>query len=70
MILNWLWSPVFFYYHFIGTALVMILIMFLLNALFIFVTIKVKPKLAYAIVPYLIWLSFAAYLNGFIYSNL
>lgn len=70
MLLNWLWSPVFFYYHFIGSALAIILLMVLLNALFFFVTIKVKPKLAYAIVPYFIWLSFAAYLNGFIYSNL
>jgi tryptophan-rich sensory protein len=68
-ILNLSWSPLFFTYKMTGASFIVILLM----VIFIFLTIKefyLKSKLSgYILLPYLIWVSFASYLNGYIYVN-
>jgi benzodiazapine receptor len=68
-ILNLSWSPLFFTYKMPGASFMVILLM----VLFIFLTIKefyVKSKLSsYILIPYFVWVSFASYLNGYIYVN-
>lgn len=68
-ILNLSWSPLFFTYKMTGASFIVILLM----VVFIFLTIKefyLKSKLSgYILLPYLIWVSFASYLNGYIYVN-
>jgi translocator protein len=61
-ILNLLWSPIFFYYHQILFAFLELcmLWMFLLVLLF---TVKKQTKIYILLIPYLIWVSFAGFLN-------
>jgi len=74
MIGNWVWSPVFQYYHEIIAGLVIISVLIVLN-LYIFVAmLKVNIKimkvstryLAFIILPYIAWCCFATYLNAYI----
>jgi len=64
ILMNWLWTPLFFYFHLIGLSFLWIIII----AGFTFVTIyltKDKFKLiSIMLTPYFLWLVFAAYLNG------
>ncbi len=60
---NFLWSPVFFNLHRIGSAVVVIFTLWLLLALFIGVTWKFERGAAFLFLPYLFWVSFAAPLN-------
>lgn len=62
MSLNWLWTPIFFYYHFIALGLYFILGMILLSLAIIILTRKYQICLFF--IPYSVWLIFAAYLNG------
>lgn len=64
MILNWAWSPIFFNQHLIGMGFIIILSMILMNAVIFIKLYKKEHKcIAYLIVPYLLWLLFAGYLN-------
>ena len=60
---NFLWSPVFFNLHRIGSAVVVIFTLWLLLALFIGATWKFERSAAFLFVPYFFWVSFAAALN-------
>lgn len=66
-LLNLAWTPLFFGAHLIGVALVVIAVLWVM----ILITIrKVRPldRLAAALlIPYLLWVSYAAYLNAGIY---
>ncbi len=66
---NFIWSWIFFCWHEIGLALLDIGFLWL----FVFFTIlwffKVSKVAAYLLFPYIIWISFAFYLNLFIYFN-
>ncbi len=70
LILNSLWSIIFFGWQEIGYAFVEIILLWVA----IFLTIKQFAKIAkiaaWLMVPYLLWVSFAAYLNlGFLLLN-
>ena len=70
MLLNLAWSPVFFYYKNIGLALIIVIVM----DIFVVLTIKrffiVSKTAAILLLPYLIWILFATYLNiGFFLLN-
>ena len=70
IILNLLWSPAFFVMKNIGLALAIIILM----DITVFFTIKhfyrVSKFAAYLLIPYLIWILFATYLNlGFLLLN-
>ena len=65
-VLNVAWNPVFFYFHKITPAFVIILLLTLLIGFFLYVFwphIKYKSVL---LLPYFIWLLIASSLNGYI----
>lgn len=63
MVLNLLWSPVFFYLHKMDIALFILVIMDL-TAVFIITKFFQISKISGAIlIPYFLWLMFATYLN-------
>lgn len=63
LILNFLWTPLFFGLHWVAVAMTEILVMWY----FIFQTIRIACRLevraAYLLVPYLAWVTFASLLN-------
>lgn len=63
MVLNLIWSPVFFYFHNIGLALIIIILL----DIAVFMNIKefysVSKISGIILIPYLIWILFATYLN-------
>ena len=67
LVLNFLWSPVFFSAHQIGLALAIILL--LLAAILAFIVLSWREDRAAAglFVPYAAWVVFAAVLNGSLY---
>ncbi|MEI6456661.1 MAG: TspO/MBR family protein [bacterium] len=64
LLLNFLWSFLFFYFRVIGLALVEIVILWLSIILMICLFRKIKPMAAYLNIPYLLWVSFATILNA------
>lgn len=61
MLINLLWSTVFFTYMMFDLALVMIIVMFILTVVMFIMCMNNKYK--YLLIPYAIWLCFAFYLN-------
>jgi tryptophan-rich sensory protein len=67
---NALWVPVFFGLHWPGAALLIIGVMFGLIALTILRFARVDRLAAWLMLPYLLWVGFASYLNaGFWWLN-
>ena len=63
LVLNLAWSPVFFALHKVHFA-VLLIVMILVAAIATVIAFKrIRPLAAYLLVPYLLWLSFAAVLN-------
>ena len=69
LLLNFLWSVCFFALR--SPFLGLVVILALLVSVFAYIVSAVSRRLAAALlfVPYLLWLIFATYLNGFIYIN-
>ncbi len=67
LVLNYLWSPVFFALHQIGLALAVILALLLAIVLFIAATWRLEPVAAWLFVPYAAWVAFATLLNAAIW---
>lgn len=63
LILNFAWSFFFFIGQSIGWALIDIILLWLGIILFIKLAFKQKPALAWLLLPYFIWVSFAVLLN-------
>lgn len=63
LILNAIWSPIFFGAHAIGNALAIIVLLWAAIVLTILVFTKISKSTAWLLVPYILWVSFAAYLN-------
>jgi tryptophan-rich sensory protein len=66
--LNILWSLIFFGLRSPGWALAEILLLWLAIAATIWLFRKVYPPAAWLLVPYLLWVTFAAYLNYSIWT--
>ena len=64
LILNGLWTPIFFGLHLIGTALVEIIMMWIFILLTIISFWKVSKPAALLLLPYILWVSFAIALNA------
>ena len=64
LIFNAAWSWLFFYFHFPLVALIDITILIYLNQRILLIINKESRILFYLYLPYLIWLSFAAFLNA------
>lgn len=69
MVLNALWSPVFFGLRQLGSAMVVILFLWLAIALTIFAFWQVSHFAAYLMLPYLVWVSYASALNFSLWSR-
>ena len=67
LLLNALWTPLFFGYHSPGLALVNIVAQWVAIALHIAVFYRIKPAAGLLLVPYLLWVSFALVLNASIW---
>ncbi len=63
LLLNFAWSPVFFGWHQVGTALSLIAAMIVTALAMIFVIWRIRVVAALLLYPYLGWLIFAAILN-------
>ena len=64
LILNGLWTPIFFGLHLIGVALVEIVMMWAAILLTIFTFWKVSKSATLLLLPYILWVSFAVVLNA------
>ncbi|WP_158617407.1 TspO/MBR family protein [Legionella sp. km772] len=67
MMVNWLWTPIFFQFHLIGLGLGFLFLLIGLNSSLIFKLMKKHPIESLCFIPYLLWLVFATYLNAVIY---
>jgi len=67
LLLNWSWTPVFFFYKQVGLALLCILILTIITFILIIKSRKDYSYVTYLLTPYLLWLGFASYLNGYIW---
>jgi tryptophan-rich sensory protein len=67
VVLNWLWTPVFFTLHAILGGLIVIVFLNLTALLFVIRTWKTVPLSAWLMVPPLLWTLYAMYLNAGIY---
>ncbi|WP_245409625.1 TspO/MBR family protein [Allosphingosinicella vermicomposti] len=63
MVLNFLWSPVFFGMHQTRLGLAIILVMLVLTIATTFWFARLNKAAAWLLVPYMVWLSFASILN-------
>lgn len=69
MILNWLWSPIFFNLHLTGIALFILMLIVTINSYIILKLIKLNSRDWYIILPYFLWILFATYLNTVIIAT-
>jgi len=67
LILNLLWTPLFFYFHRIDLALMDISLLWISLAIFLTVALKVRT-VYWLFSPYFLWVSFAWVLNYSIYT--
>lgn len=63
LVLNAAWTPIFFGAHELGWALVEIIALWLAILITLFSFLRVSAMAALMLVPYLAWVSFAAFLN-------
>lgn len=68
LLLNFLWSPVFFSAHRIDLALVLILLLLLIILGFIVMSWRKDRMVAWLFAPYAVWVAFATLLNASIFS--
>jgi len=67
LVLNFLWSPVFFAVHRIGLALLVILLLLAAILAFLVMSWRQNRVAAWLFAPYAAWVAFAAVLNGSIW---
>ncbi|NCB49447.1 MAG: tryptophan-rich sensory protein [Alphaproteobacteria bacterium] len=67
LILNALWSYVFFELHFLLIAFGVLLLLITTLICFMHITYHIDRKITYLLIPYLIWISFASVLNMSLY---
>ncbi len=63
LIMNWAWTPLFFHFHWIGFSFLWILTLTFLTAFLIYLIKDKLKKTSVLLIPYFLWLVFAAYLN-------
>lgn len=64
LVLNFLWSVLFFYCHSFSLGMLDILLLDVSVFCFMWTGFKVKSVLGWLFVPYMVWLLLATYLNG------
>jgi tryptophan-rich sensory protein len=69
LLLNLSWTPLFFHYHLPEISLIVLIMMdFIVNLLIYFSYQKIR-LVSFLLIPYLLWLFFASYLNLYILQN-
>lgn len=68
LILNWMWTPLFFSYHLTGLALVCLSAIIILVAWIILKAYKSINLVPALLMPYLLWLLLAAHLNFYVWK--
>jgi translocator protein len=66
--LNFLWSFLFFEFHWMGIALFEIIVLWISIFLTILTFAKVDNRAAWLLVPYIAWVSFASILNFYFWD--
>lgn len=66
LLMNIAWSSMFFYHHSPTIAFICIIFLDILAAIYIALCYVFKPWAAWLQVPYMLWLLFATYLNGYV----
>lgn len=66
MLMNWLWTPLFFGLHLLTVSMVWLVFLTFLNMLLIIKACKEHKIIAWLLTPYALWLMYASYLNGVI----
>lgn len=66
MVLNWLWSPLFFTAHALLPAFALILILIYTAAMLFWLILPLDRKAAFIFIPYISWLTFAGHLSHYI----
>lgn len=67
VLLNWSWTPLFFYFHWIGASLFCITMIIIFTLITIIITRNTYKLSCIMLIPYFIWLIFAGYLNAIIW---
>jgi len=67
LVVNTMWSVIFFNWHELGLALAVIILMWLMIATSIYLFKKIQPLAGWLLVPYILWVSFATILNASIW---
>ena len=67
IILNLSWIPTFFIFENAGLSLIIILVLNIIIAIQIILFYKISKVSAYLLIPYIFWITFASYLNTYIY---
>lgn len=70
LILNWSWTPLFFRYHLTGFALLVLMSMDILVGMIIWLAYPKLRSVSLLMLPYLLWILFATYLNFYIFVNI
>ena len=70
LVLNLIWSPVFFYMQNPLRALIIIIVLDILVFLNVITFFKISKPAGWFLIPYMVWILFATYLNaGFVSLN-
>jgi len=64
LILNGLWTPIFFGLHMMGLALAEIILLWVAILVTIFAFWRISKPATYLLIPYILWVSFAVVLNA------
>ncbi len=68
LILNWSWTPLFFRYHLAGYSLVCLLFMDIVVGMIVYLGYANIRSVSLLMIPYLLWILFATYLNFYIWQ--
>jgi len=69
MLLNIIWTPIFFWKKMITLALVDIIVLWFTILATIVLFILNSPLAGYLLIPYILWVTLATYLNAYIVKN-
>jgi benzodiazapine receptor len=67
LILNWSWTPLFFHYHLRGVSLIVLGAMDIMVSAIIWLSYGKMRATSLLMLPYLLWILFATYLNFYIW---
>jgi tryptophan-rich sensory protein len=67
LLLNSGWSIIFFHFNMIGLAFIEIIVLWIAIVITLVLFYRIKPLASYINIPYLLWVTFAAVLNGSYY---